>query len=329
MQQRAKESDLERAPEIAPGLAATGDDPILVVAPDDGPSGKRARPRDRSPCRRSRSGSPMTWIRTRSTTPFRTSSPRASIADRPGARDRPRLEFEAATRRAADPRRRSAEPRADRLRSGPQTRRDASALREAGVDLALFGRFGRHALRFQINRALARLGRDRAPRGELRAPMPSGGPGSSLRARTKEVRCYSACRAGGAYFVTPRPFVVGIRDRARAARSGGDRLRVAGHACSTRTCRPTHRSSQGLPRGMAVGFRPALRTHVQDVIRRRRDSATHRRPPGLSRYAPRPDPTRESPRRKTSMDPARLGPEPAQPIDLDRIDPGRDLRSSS
>ena len=75
-------------------------------------------------------------------------------------------------------------------------------LREAGIDLALFGRFGRHALRFQINRALSPWA-TRAPRGAIRAPQ-------EWRTRTyssgqaKTARCYSLSTAG-AYFVTPRP----------------------------------------------------------------------------------------------------------------------------
>ena len=80
------------------------------------------------------------------------------------------------------------------------------ALRQAGAELALFGRFGRHALRFQVNRALAPAAQ-RSLRGERRAPM-EWRTRVFVSGREKLVRCYTLSSAGG-YFVTPRPFVVG------------------------------------------------------------------------------------------------------------------------
>jgi len=133
-------------------------------------------------------------------------------------------------------------------------------IRQAGVDLALFGRFGRHALRFQINRALSPWA-DRAPRGERRAPK-------EWRTRTfsagkeKSVRCYSLS-TGGAYFVTPRPWIVGS-DIALELPVGRERLLVSGQILYT-----NEGSSDGrraLPSGMAVAFRP-LSEHLQQVIR--------------------------------------------------------------
>ncbi len=138
---------------------------------------------------------------------------------------------------------------------GDERRRE---IRDAGVELALFGRFGRHALRFQVNRALSPWS-VRPPRGERRAPM-------EWRTRTyssgkeKAVRCYSLS-SGGAYFVTPRPWVVGS-DIALELPVGRDRLLVSGRILYTNV----GDSRTGLPRGMAVAFRP-LSEHIQQVIR--------------------------------------------------------------
>lgn len=133
-------------------------------------------------------------------------------------------------------------------------------IREAGVDLALFGRFGRHALRFQINRALSPWA-ERSPRGELRAPK-------EWRARTfasgreKSVRCYSLSSAG-AYLVTPRPWVVGSAIDLELP-VGHDRLRLPGRIVYTHAGDSADR--RGLPTGMAVTF-DSLSEHVQAVIR--------------------------------------------------------------
>jgi hypothetical protein len=133
-------------------------------------------------------------------------------------------------------------------------------IRQAGVDLALFGRFGRNALRFQINRALSPWV-ERIPREELRAPKEwrtriySSG-------KEKAVRCYSLC-SGGAYFVTPRPWVVGS-DIALELPVGRDRLHLSGHILYTNVGNSSDRN--GLPTGMAVAFQP-LSEHIQQVIR--------------------------------------------------------------
>jgi hypothetical protein len=140
----------------------------------------------------------------------------------------------------------------------PDARR--RAIREAGVDLALFGRFGRHALRFQINRALSPwVGR--RPRGELRAPQ-------EWRTRTfscgreKAVRCYSLSSAG-AYFVTPRPWVVGS-DVTLELPIGREKRLIEGRILYTNVLGPAH--ERALPRGMAVSFRP-LSGRLQRFIR--------------------------------------------------------------
>ena len=133
-------------------------------------------------------------------------------------------------------------------------------IRQAGVDLALFGRFGRNALRFQVNRALSPWA-DRAPRGEQRAPK-------EWRTRTyssgkeKPARCYSIS-SGGAYFVTPRPWIVGS-DIQLELPLGQEHLLVSGHILYTNMGNGSDRRS--LPRGMAVGFSP-LPEHIQQAIR--------------------------------------------------------------
>ncbi|MFK7896101.1 MAG: hypothetical protein AB8G23_09715 [Myxococcota bacterium] len=135
------------------------------------------------------------------------------------------------------------------------------ALREAGIDLALFGRFGRHALRFQINRALSPWARQ-APRGELRAPQ-------EWRTRTfssgkkKTVRCYSLS-SRGAYFVTPRPWIVGSEVAFELPLRDERRL-IDGRILYT------HESGGGdrrtLPGGMAVAF-TSMPRDLKDLIQR-------------------------------------------------------------
>lgn len=133
-------------------------------------------------------------------------------------------------------------------------------IRDVGVELALFGRFGRNALRFQVNRALSPWV-EQVPRGERRAPK-------EWRTRTyssgkeKAVRCYSLS-SGGAYFVTPRPWVVGS-DISLELPVGTERLLVSGRIVYTNA--GDEASRKGLPRGMAVAFRP-LSEHIQQAIR--------------------------------------------------------------
>jgi hypothetical protein len=134
------------------------------------------------------------------------------------------------------------------------------ALRRAGVDLALFGRFGRHALRFQVNRALSPWVR-RRPRGELRAPQEWRTRTFSC-GRAKAVRCYSLSSAG-AYFVTPRPWIVGS-DVQLELPLGRHRQVVEGRILYTNILGPGH--ERALPRGMAVSFRP-LSGELQRLIR--------------------------------------------------------------
>jgi len=135
------------------------------------------------------------------------------------------------------------------------------ALRSAGVELALFGRFGRHALRFQINRAVSSWAR-RRPRGELRAPM-EWRTRTFSSGREKAARCYSLS-SGGGYFVTPRPWVVGseLAIELPLARS---KLLLSGHILYTHV--PGAGEDRALPRGMAVAFDP-LSLQVREAIRK-------------------------------------------------------------
>lgn len=139
-------------------------------------------------------------------------------------------------------------------------RRDA--LRRAGLELALFGRFGRHALRFQVNRALASEQR-LALRGELRAPM-EWRTRVFADGREKQVRCYSLSTTGG-YFVTPRPWVVGSRVALELPSSRPGRFVIEGRIVYTHAT--ASESEKSLPRGMAVAF-SQLDADLEDVIRR-------------------------------------------------------------
>ncbi len=134
------------------------------------------------------------------------------------------------------------------------------ALRDAGIDLALFGRFGRHALRFQINRALSPRA-TRCPRDELRAPQ-EWRTRTFSSGREKAVRCYSLS-SRGAYFVAPRPWVVGS-DVSLELPVGHERLLIEGRILYTNVTGAE--SGRALPRGMAITFRP-LSDHLQRVIR--------------------------------------------------------------
>lgn len=144
---------------------------------------------------------------------------------------------------------------------GPDVARRA-ALRSAGVELALFGRFGRHALRFQVNRALAPQAL-RGERGEPRAPM-EWRTRVFAEGREKSVRCYSLSSAGG-YFVTPRPWVVGSQVELELPSSAPARFVIEGRIVYTHAS--GHEAEKGLPRGMAVAF-SSVDADLAHMIRR-------------------------------------------------------------
>ena len=133
-------------------------------------------------------------------------------------------------------------------------------LRAAGIRLALFGRFGRHTLRFQINRALSPFA-TRSLRGELRGPM-EWRTRTYCTGREKAVRCYSLSTRG-AYFVTPRPWVVGSELDLELPLGGRER-RVQGRVLYTKQNDGLDRP--GLPGGMAVAFEP-LANGLREVIK--------------------------------------------------------------
>ena len=134
-------------------------------------------------------------------------------------------------------------------------------LREAGIHLALFGRFGRHAFRFQLNRARSNNA-GRATRGDLRAPM-EWRTRTYSSGREKTVRCYSLSERGG-YFATPRPWVVGSEITLELPLMERDR-EVKGRVLYTKDSRESSRPE--LPGGMAVTF-DAVPTRLQNAIQR-------------------------------------------------------------
>lgn len=137
-----------------------------------------------------------------------------------------------------------------------------AALRRAGAELALFGRFGRHALRFQVNRALAPT-QPSGMRGQPRAPM-EWRTRIFAAGREKLVRCYSLSPAGG-YFVTPRPFVVGAGVALELPSSQPTRFVIEGRIVYTHALGDD--AGHNLPGGMAVAF-SSLDEGLEQVIRR-------------------------------------------------------------
>lgn len=137
-----------------------------------------------------------------------------------------------------------------------------AALREVGAELALFGRFGRHALRFQVNRALAPASR-RSIRGELRAPM-EWRTRVFAEGREKLVRCYTLSSTGG-YFVTPRPWIVGSKVALELPSSSPKPFVIEGRIVYTHASGSN--ADKSLPRGMAVAF-SGLDADLERVIRR-------------------------------------------------------------
>jgi hypothetical protein len=137
-----------------------------------------------------------------------------------------------------------------------------AALRRAGTELALFGRFGRHALRFQVNRALAPA-MPNGMRGQARAPM-EWRTRMFAAGREKLVRCYSLSPAGG-YFVTPRPFVVGAGVALELPSSQPTRFVIEGRIVYTHAL--GDEAGHNLPGGMAVAF-SELDEGLEQVIRR-------------------------------------------------------------
>ncbi|MBY0400758.1 PilZ domain-containing protein [Myxococcota bacterium] len=144
----------------------------------------------------------------------------------------------------------------------PPTAVRRAELRRVGAELALFGRFGRHALRFQVNRALAPAS-GQATRGEPRAPM-EWRTRVFAEGREKLVRCYTLSSAGG-YFVTPRPWVVGSKVALELPSSSPKPFVIEGRIVYTHAAGSD--ADKSLPRGMAVAF-DGLDADLERVIRR-------------------------------------------------------------
>jgi CheY-like chemotaxis protein len=121
-------------------------------------------------------------------------------------------------------------------------------LRQSGVSLALWEPFDDARLRFQVNRALARL-LDNPPRREPRAPLDV--PAQFTHAgRQKNARVYTLS-AGGVYLETPRPAVRGAAVEVEVP-IGPGALRLAGSVLFTNV--PGNLCRANLPVGMGVGF---------------------------------------------------------------------------
>ncbi|MBK7952364.1 MAG: PilZ domain-containing protein [Deltaproteobacteria bacterium] len=144
----------------------------------------------------------------------------------------------------------------------PPSAERRAALREVGAELALFGRFGRHALRFQVNRALSPTSR-RSIRGERRAPM-EWRTRVFAEGREKLVRCYTLSSTGG-YFVTPRPWIVGSKVALELPSSRPKQFVIEGRIVYTHASGSD--ADKSLPRGMAVAF-DGLDADLERVIRR-------------------------------------------------------------
>ena len=137
---------------------------------------------------------------------------------------------------------------------------DRSALREAGVSLALWSPFEDTALRFQLNSALA-PSQIELLRSELRAPfdIPATVCAGS---RIKRATLYSLS-AAGAYFETPRPSMPGAQIKVAFPLPGG---KVSAACQVLYTNVPGNLSKGLLPMGMAVRF-SGLGREVGDAIR--------------------------------------------------------------
>ncbi len=122
-------------------------------------------------------------------------------------------------------------------------------LRDAGVTAALWEPIDQHALRFQVNRALAQPGVVRGRRGALRAP--AVWPARVWAdGREKQARVYSAS-AAGVFLATPRPSPRNVPLRIELPLPSG-RVALAGRVVMTNV--PGNLMRRTLPVGMGVRF---------------------------------------------------------------------------
>jgi hypothetical protein len=148
---------------------------------------------------------------------------------------------------------------------------DRDRLRRSGIELALWNPIGDHALRFQLNRAMATSGPDLL-RGEERTP--TGWRARVLsRGRAKAAAVYSIS-PDGAFLVTQRPTQRGTRI-AIVFELPEEPLSVDAEVVYTNV--PGNLQRRRLPDGMAVRFLD-LDADAQHRLRRGlRDSASHYR----------------------------------------------------
>jgi hypothetical protein len=122
-------------------------------------------------------------------------------------------------------------------------------LREAGATLALFEPFDDHALRFQVNRALATCEPPQRPRAAER--VPADWPVEvRIGARARPARLYSVS-ARGAFLATAGPSLRRTLVHVTLPLPAQD-LRVAGEVVATNV--PGNLRRRNLPLGMAIRF---------------------------------------------------------------------------
>jgi len=130
----------------------------------------------------------------------------------------------------------------------PALEEDRARLRRAGVEHALWEPVGENALRFQLNRALAR-GRGELLRASERIPTDWVARVWS-RGREKDAGVYSLS-SGGVFLVTRRPSQKGNEVAVEIPLPGGA-VRAGGRVVYTNV--PGNLRRHGLPDGMAVRF---------------------------------------------------------------------------
>jgi hypothetical protein len=134
-------------------------------------------------------------------------------------------------------------------------RPDAAArarLRDAGAELALWGPLDDHALRFQVNRALARGKFDAAPRRALR--VPTHWPVEvRMGARARPAQVYSVSTRG-AFLATSGPALRRslVHVTLPLADDRGEKLKLACEVVATNV--PGNLRRRNLPIGMGVRF---------------------------------------------------------------------------
>lgn len=134
---------------------------------------------------------------------------------------------------------------------GRPSREERITLRNAGVDLGVFEPIDAHALRFQLNRAIALTHPIRRERSSLRAPA-TWEVSWRRRGRRDEARVYSVS-AKGAFLATRAPALRGVELKLELP---VDRHTVRTRARVVMTNVPGNLERANLPPGMGVCFEP-------------------------------------------------------------------------